>query len=548
VRCGCISVLTRFFLLRSSSADYDVAFRFRPGFDEKDLFRFVDGIAAEEFLDSGANGYTYQDLILLPGHIYFGVGDVSLNARLTKHLTLKTPFVSSPMDTVTESDMAINMALQGGIGIIHYNNSIREQKKEVDRVKHFENGFITNPKTLSPENTVRDALEIKLRYGFMGIPITENGGMNSKLCGIVTNRDIEFVRNKGTPLGDIMTTELVTAREGCSLELAYSILKESKKGKLPIVNAAHELVGLVARTDILKGRDFPESSKDEKSNSLLCGAAIGTRDEDKERLDALVEVGLDVIVLDSSQGDSVYQLDMIRYIKNKYPHLDVIAGNVVTQNQAYHLIKAGADGLRVGMGSGSICTTQEVMACGRPQATAVYRVSKLAKEYGVPCIADGGVSSSGHIIKGLAVGASCVMMGSMLAGTEESPGSYFYLDGVRRKRYRGMGSLDAMNQGSGVRYYSEDDKVRVAQGVSGAVADKGPVGKWVASLRLALRHGFQDLVRSSELESTSFDFVLEAAAWILTFCVYSILVLRASAVSQSSVRRTFAFFRVCTKH
>lgn len=452
-------------------------------------------------------GYTYSDFVMLPGHIYFGVDDVSIKSRITRNTSIHLPLVSSPMDTVTESEMAINMALQGGIGIIHYNNSIREQKREVDRVKRYENGFITDPKTLSPQHTVGDALEIKNRYGFMGIPITKNGGMNSKLVGIVTNRDVEFVRDKDTPLSDIMTTELQTATEGCSLDIAYSTLKESKKGKLPIINKDGELVGLVARTDILKNRDFPESSKDKTGKRLLCGAAIGTRREDRERLEALVEVGLDVVILDSSQGDSVFQLDMIRYIKEKYPDVEVVGGNVVTQNQAYHLIKAGADGIRIGMGSGSICTTQEVMACGRAQATSVYRVSKLAEEFGIPCIADGGVSSSGHIIKGLSCGASCVMMGSMLAGTEESPGEYFYKDGVRLKKYRGMGSVDAMKKGSGVRYFSEDDRIRVAQGVSGAVADKGSVKRFLPYLRMGVKHGFQDLgVRSiPELHQQMYD-------------------------------------------
>lgn len=482
----------------------------RCGVKHEDLFRYQDGAAAEELFDKGTTGYAYNDFVMLPGHIYFPADEVDLSARLTKKITIKAPFISSPMDTVTESEMAINMALQGGIGIIHYNMSVEDQKREIEKVKHYENGFITEPKTLSPENVVQDAFEIKARYGFMGIPITENGRMNSKLLGIVTNRDVEFVRDKSTRLGDLMTTDLVTATEGCSLELAYSILKDSKKGKLPIVNGRGELVGLVARTDILKSRDFPDSSKDATSKRLLCGAAIGTRAEDRLRLEVLMDAKPDVIVLDSSQGDSVYQLEMIRHIKTKYPNSEVIAGNVVTQNQAFHLIQAGADSLRVGMGSGSICTTQEVMACGRPQATAVYRVSKLAREYGVPCIADGGVSSSGHIIKGLACGASCVMMGSMLAGTEESPGEYFYKDGVRLKKYRGMGSADAMNKGSSVRYYSEDDRVRVSQGVSGAVTDKGSIKRYAPYLRMGVRHGFQDLgVRSiNELHQFMHDGLL----------------------------------------
>lgn len=464
-------------------------------FDE--LFKYPDGATAHTLFDSGATGYSYNDFVLLPGHIYFAADQVRLGTRISRNVPLNTPLVSSPMDTVTESEMAINMALQGGIGIVHYNNTICEQKREVNRVKRYESGFITDPKTLSGSHTVGDAWEIKRRYGFMGIPVTADGEMNSKLCGIVTNRDVEFVKDKSTMLEDVMTRDLVTAPEGTTLEQAYQVLKETKKGKLPIINERKELVGLVARTDIVKNRTYPEAAKDAPAKRLLCGAAVGSRKEDRNRLDALVEAGVDVVVIDSSQGDSVFQLEMIQYIKNKFPVLDVVAGNVVTQNQAYHLIKAGADGIRVGMGCGSICTTQEVMATGRPQATAVYRVSSLAAEHGIPCIADGGVSSIGHIIKGLACGASAVMMGSMLAGTEESPGEYFYKDGVRLKKYRGMGSADAMKKGSAVRYFYEEERMRVAQGVSGAVTDKGSVKQYLPYLKLGVQHGFQDLgVRS----------------------------------------------------
>ena len=432
---------------------------------------------------AGNTGYTYDDLIVMPAHIDFGVDDVSLTTKFTRNISLNSPLASSPMDTVTEDKLAIAMANNGGIGVIHYNCTIEEQALMVRKVKTYRNGFITSPKALSPNNTIADADAIRTNDGHSGIPITHNGEPHGKLVGFISRRDTDFIGDRTLTIETVMTPveEVVTAPDSISLSEANEVLTKKKKGTLPIINEHGELTSLVTRTDLLKSQAYPAASKD-SNKQLLAAAAIGTRPGDKDRLKALADAGVDVIVIDSSQGDSIFQYEMIKHIKSNYPNIDVVAGNVVTAEQTFNLIKCGADAVRVGMGSGSICTTQDVCAAGRAACSAIYACSLVGDMFGVPVIADGGIGTTGCIIKAFCCGASVCMMGSMFAGTEESPGEYFYQDGKRLKRYRGMGSIEAMAKGSDKRYFAATANVKVAQGVSGSVVDKGSISRYVPYL------------------------------------------------------------------
>ena len=430
-------------------------------------------------------GITFDDVLLVPAYSEVIPNQVDLSTYLTKSIRLNIPMMSAGMDTVTEHRMAIAMSRQGGIGIIHKNMSIQEQAEEVDKVKRSENGVITDPFYLSPDNTLEEANNLMAKFRISGVPITENG----KLVGIITNRDLKFEEDFSKKIKESMTSEnLITAKEGSTLEEAKKILAKARKEKLPIVDDNFNLKGLITIKDIEKQIKYPLSSKDSKGR-LLCGAALGITANVLDRAQELVNAHVDVVVLDSAHGHSANVLNCVRMIKEKFPDLQVIAGNVATAEATKALIEAGADAVKVGIGPGSICTTRVVAGIGVPQITAVMDCYSVAKEYGIPIIADGGIKYSGDMTKAIAAGANVCMMGSMFAGCDESPGTFELYQGRKYKVYRGMGSIAAMENGSKDRYFQSDAKKLVPEGVEGRVAYKGSVEDTVFQLMGGLRSG-----------------------------------------------------------
>lgn len=437
---------------------------------------------SEKFIKEGL---TFDDVLLIPAKSDVIPADVDISTELVKGIRLNAPFLTAAMDTVTTSRMAIAIAREGGVGIIHKNMSIERQADEVDTVKRSENGVIANPFYLSPEHFVYDADEIMGKYKISGVPICEGG----KLVGILTNRDLRFLEDFGIKIKEVMTKEnLVTAPVGTTLKDAQQILRRHKIEKLPIVDDDFILRGLITIKDIEKAVQYPNSARD-SGGRLLVGAAIGITGDFMDRVDEMVKAGADVLVLDSAHGHNIMIFDCLKAIKAKYPSQPVIAGNVATAWGAEDLIHAGADAIKVGIGPGSICTTRVVAGIGVPQLTAVYDAACVASKYGIPVIADGGIKYSGDIVKALAAGASTVMLGSLLAGCEESPGEVEIYQGRNFKVYRGMGSLAAMNEGSGDRYFQDKKKKYVPEGVEGRVPYKGAVSETIYQLVGGLRSG-----------------------------------------------------------
>ena len=430
-------------------------------------------------------GITFDDVLLVPAYSEVIPNDVDLRTQLTKKIQLHIPLMSSGMDTVTEHRMAIAMARQGGIGVIHKNMSIEAQAEEVDKVKRSENGVITDPFSLTPEHTLDDADKLMAKFRISGVPICEG----TKLVGIITNRDLKFETDYSKKIKESMTFDgLITAKEGITLEEAKKMLAKARKEKLPIVDNDFNLKGLITIKDIEKTIKYPNSAKDSQGR-LLCAAAVGVTPDITDRVDELVRSKVDAVVIDTAHGHSANVLKTFKLIREKYPDLQVIAGNVATRSGAEAMIKMGVDAVKIGIGPGSICTTRVVAGIGVPQITAIMEAYDVAKEYGIPVIADGGIKYSGDITKALAAGANVCMMGSLFAGTDEAPGEFELYQGRKYKVYRGMGSIAAMENGSKDRYFQANAKKLVPEGVEGRVAYKGTVEDTVFQLLGGLRSG-----------------------------------------------------------
>ncbi|CAM4483827.1 IMP dehydrogenase [Paenibacillus phoenicis] len=431
-------------------------------------------------------GLTFDDVLLIPRKSEVLPKEVDVSTRLSDKVKLNIPLISAGMDTVTEAALAIAIAREGGIGIIHKNMPVEQQAEEVDRVKRSESGVITNPFSLTPDHLVSDAEQVMAKFRISGVPIVNE---EQKLVGILTNRDLRFVHDYNIKISDVMTRDnLITAPVGTSLHEAEIILQKHKIEKLPLVDEQNILKGLITIKDIEKAIQFPNAAKDAQGR-LLVGAAVGISKDTFERTEALVKAGVDVITVDSAHGHHINIIDAVAELRRRYPDLTIIAGNVATGEGTRALIEAGASVVKVGIGPGSICTTRVVAGIGVPQITAVYDCATVAREYGIPIIADGGIKYSGEITKAIAAGAHAVMLGSLFAGTEESPGDSEIYQGRRYKVYRGMGSLGAMKQGSKDRYFQDDDKKLVPEGIEGRVAYKGPLSDTIHQLIGGLRSG-----------------------------------------------------------
>lgn len=431
----------------------------------------------------GKQGLTFDDVLLIPAHSDVLPRDVDVCTHLTQNVTLNIPVMSAGMDTVTEAEMAIAMAREGGIGVIHKNMSIDEQAREVKLVKRSEHGIIVDPIYLAPDNTLSDADELMNKYHISGVPITENG----KLVGIITNRDMRFETDLSRPISDIMTSKgLITAPEHTTMEEAKRILQAHRIEKLPLVDDDGHLKGLITIRDIEKMRKFPISNKD-SDGRLKVAAAIGVTSDVEDRVEALLDAKADVLVIDTAHGHSEGVLQTIRRLRKAFPHLELIAGNVATYDATKALIEAGVSAVKVGIGPGSICTTRVIAGIGVPQITAIYDCAKAAEGTGIPIIADGGIQYSGDIAKALGAGASCVMLGNLLAGTEEAPGEMIIYQGKNYKSYRGMGSLGAMQAGSKDRYFQQNAKKLVPEGIEGRIPYKGHVSDVLFQLIGGLR-------------------------------------------------------------